>query len=188
LNPAAIIPQMSVDNSKFIGRIMPVSDTVGFEDVDRYKNPKDFVAYLERVNLLPAIRRYKARVFEMLDLHSGDFVLDVGCGTGSDIREMVLATNSKARFVGIDSSEIMVGKARSLTPDSMLESRAVSYLRGNVSQLPFNNGTFDSVRADRVFQHLGKEREAIREIIRVTKPGGKIVIADSYWGRSVNLR
>src|SRR5262249_50798823 len=51
----------------------------------------------------------------------------------------------------------------------------------NATQLPYPDNTFDSCRSERVFQHLEQPEQALAELVRVTKPGGWVVIADADW-------
>ncbi|CAA9544210.1 MAG: hypothetical protein AVDCRST_MAG88-266, partial [uncultured Thermomicrobiales bacterium] len=54
----------------------------------------------------------------------------------------------------------------------------VSFVRGDVQQLAFADATFDQCRADRTFQHLPEPRQALAEMVRVTKPGGRVLIVE----------
>lgn len=176
-----MLPIMGKDNPHFgIDPSTSIYRTTGFESVDRYKNSSDLVAYLEIVNALPDMQRYKERLYELLALESTELVLDVGCGTGSDIRE-IIHRQYGVRIVGIDTSEAMLQKARILTTPDLLESGAITYARQDINYLGFTNNSFDAVRADRVFQHLSTPQKAIHEIMQVTKPGGRIILADSCW-------
>lgn len=156
------------------------SPITGFEAVDVNKNAPEFVTYLRRVSALGPIRKYKRRVDEMLNVHSGDIVLDVGCGIGLDVEELA-NSNNNARFVGIDNSVVMLNQARLLKSNSLLQSDRVTFRQDDVVHLSFEDNVFEAVRADRVFQHLESPQQALREIVRVIKPGGKIVVADTDW-------
>jgi SAM-dependent methyltransferase len=48
--------------------------------------------------------------------------------------------------------------------------------------LPFADGYFDAVRSERMLQHLVEPEPAIAELVRVTRPGGRVVVVDSDWG------
>ena len=56
--------------------------------------------------------------------------------------------------------------------------RGATVCRGDALALPFADGAFDACRADRVVQHLDDPLAAIAEVVRVTRPGGRIVLAD----------
>ena len=59
---------------------------------------------------------------------------------------------------------------------------AVEFRPGDISRLEFGDATFDGVTCERVFQHLDTPDTAIGELVRVTKPGGRLVVIDTDWG------
>jgi ubiquinone/menaquinone biosynthesis C-methylase UbiE len=89
--------------------------------------------------------------------HRQGFVLDVGAGTSRFVQD---------RF-STESELIRVDLSRN-DPINVVCS---------VTSLPFRNGAFELVLAFRVLQHVSREKEALEEILRVTKPGGTIVVA-----------
>ena len=58
------------------------------------------------------------------------------------------------------------------------QSLPVSFHQGDLYHLPFEDGAFDRCYADKTFQHLLNPQQALSELIRVTRPGGRLVIAD----------
>ena len=56
---------------------------------------------------------------------------------------------------------------------------------GDASELPFRDESFDGCRADRVFQHLEEPHRALREMVRVAKTGGRVVIVDPDYDTQV---
>src|SRR5664280_2662475 len=63
--------------------------------------------------------------------------------------------------------------------DSSLPLR---FAAGDARDLPFPAGSFDACRAERVFQHLPDPLRALTEMIRVTRPGGRVLVLDTDWG------
>jgi SAM-dependent methyltransferase len=118
---------------------------------------------------------YKARSFDLLALGEGDHVLDVGCGTGRDVRA-IAARCPGVSVTGVDASEEKVREARALT---LGLPRAVDFRTGDACALPFEDGAFDACRADRVFHHLVDPRRALAEMARVTRRGGRVVVSDT---------
>lgn len=137
-----------------------VSDT--YSDVDASRDPTGAAEWQDRVNSWPQVRAYKARTHALLA--GARSVLDIGCGTGGDIVEL-----GDERAVGLDPSQMMCTTAA---------SRGVIVCRGEATTLPFRDGMFDGVRADRVLQHLEDPQRAIAEMVRVLKGGGRVVVAD----------
>jgi SAM-dependent methyltransferase len=136
-----------------------MSDT--YAHVDDGSDPHGAAAWQDRINAWPAIASYKEHSREAL--RDCIRVLDVGCGTGGD----VVALGPGA--IGVDVSHTMCAIAR--------ERGAVVALAG-ATALPFAAGVFGGVRVDRVLQHLERPVEALDEVLRVTAPGGRVVVCD----------
>lgn len=147
----------------------------GFTDVDREEDPQFYVRCLEWQNASPFKQMYKQRTFVSLDLQAGHYVLDVGCGLGHDVLEMASLVGDDGRVIGVDSSRTMIDEARKRSAGREL---TVSFELGDVHTLRFEDNSFHRCRADRTFQHLADPRQALVEMIRVTRPGGKILVVD----------
>jgi ubiquinone/menaquinone biosynthesis C-methylase UbiE len=146
-----------------------------FTDVDHAQRPADYVQMLDAQRAMPFIQQYKQRVRVLLDLQPGQQVLDAGTGTGEDAQEMARLVAPGGQVVGLDLSQIMIEEARRRVQDPDLPVR---FLQGDIQHLPFEDATFDSCYGDRIFIHLPDPQLALAEMVRVTKPGGKILIAD----------
>ncbi len=118
---------------------------------------------------------YKARSFELLTLAEGDQVLDVGCGTGEDVRAIAGLVRGVS-VIGIDWTEDKVREARAQT---LGLPRPVDFRVADAYALPFEDRTFDACRADRVFHHLTDPPKALAEMARVTRGGGRIAVSDT---------
>lgn len=147
----------------------------GFTAVDRQQNPAGWVDVLDTLHREPFYARYKARVAERLAPERGRSYLEVGGGTGEDAR--AIAAKSGATVVMLDSSRTMVDEARRRG----LPSATV----GDAASLPFADGSFDGCWADRTFQHLADPHKALAELVRVTRSGGRIVLADPDYDTQV---
>lgn len=118
---------------------------------------------------------YKAQSFELLGLVEGDQVLDVGCGTGADVRAIAGRFPGVA-VLGIDASEEKIREARAL---SLGLPRPVDFRVGDACALAFEDGSFDACRADRVFHHIVDPGRAMTEMVRVARSGGRVVVSDT---------
>jgi ubiquinone/menaquinone biosynthesis C-methylase UbiE len=105
------------------------------------------------------------------DINSSSVVADVGVGTGF-IAERALAAG--AHVIGVDSSERMLAQAQKRFADQRFETRV-----GDVESLPLRTAEVDVVFANMVLHHAPDPHLAIREMSRVLKPGGKLVITDA---------
>jgi ubiquinone/menaquinone biosynthesis C-methylase UbiE len=155
------------------------SSAADWTTVDRSADPGTFVKYLDAVTSHDAVQAYKQKSFALLGLRPGDHVLDVGCGAGDDARALARIVGPGGQVVGVDASVAMVEEARRRSDGHGLP---LEFHVGDAHGLAFAEGEFDGVRADRVFQHLDDPERALAELIRVTRRGGRIVVADSDWG------
>ena len=147
----------------------------GFTAVDEQPDPAAWVACLDKIQREPFYAAYKKRVAKLLEPQAGRRYLDVGGGTGDDAR--VLAAACERTTVSID---------RSLTMASTAMARGgVLALVGDGASLPFHDEVFDGCRADRVFQHLAEPQQTLDEMIRVLKPGGRLVAVDPDYDTQV---
>jgi ubiquinone/menaquinone biosynthesis C-methylase UbiE len=84
----------------------------GFSNIDATEHPAALVSHQDRVNTQAAIQAYKQQAYALLGLQPGDHVLDVGCGSGDDVRALAQIVGSTGRAIGVDVSETMVAQAR----------------------------------------------------------------------------
>ena len=117
---------------------------------------------------------YKARSFELLGLVQGDQVLDVGCGTGGDVRALA-GRFPGVSVLGIDASEDKIREARAL---SLGLPRPVDFQVGDAYALAFEDGTFDVVISNGVIDLIPDKDAVLAELHRVLVPGGRLQIAD----------
>jgi len=105
-------------------------------------------------------------------------VLDAGCGLGDDAFRMAKLVIPGGRVVALDSSIVMIEKARL----SGLAARLpVEFQAGDVRTLPFPDCSFSRCRIDRVLQHVPRPEEAVSELMRVLEPGGLLLAYDNDW-------
>jgi ubiquinone/menaquinone biosynthesis C-methylase UbiE len=103
-----------------------------------------------------------------------DISLDVACGPGS----VVVAFAGRVRqAVGLDATEAMLDEARRLAAASGVAN--VAWHRGDAYALPFADGAFDIVSCRYAFHHMQEPARALAEMIRVCRPGGRIVLCDA---------
>lgn len=108
-------------------------------------------------------------------LTDGISVLDLGCGPGSITADFASRVGN-GRVVGIDRGEAAIQVARDTHTHANLE-----FVVGDITDLPFENETFDIVYAHQVFVHLSAETQehALREARRVCKSGGMIALREA---------
>jgi SAM-dependent methyltransferase len=81
--------------------------------------------------------------------------------------------------IAIDASQAMLDEARRRSADRSLP---VEFRHGDIEDLAAPTASFDGVYSERVFQHLDDPHTAMAELVRVTRPGGRVVVVDTDWG------
>jgi ubiquinone/menaquinone biosynthesis C-methylase UbiE len=136
------------------------------------------VTYLDKFRGLEWAHAYKMRSFEYLNVEPGDSILEVGCGAGDDSLTLARMVGPNGRVVGIDAGEDMISEAKKRAEHCNLP---VEFFVQDACSLDFPDNTFDGCRADQVFQHVGDPRKGLSQVIRVARPGARIVICDPDW-------
>jgi SAM-dependent methyltransferase len=112
-------------------------------------------------------------------LDGGAHVLDVGCGTGRWLKRLQDASMAPT---GTDRTATMLGIARERLPGAAL-------VTAEAEGLPFADASFDCVAAVTVLQHVGwdEQTQALREMARVVRPGGAVVLLDLIRGQGPHI-
>lgn len=132
---------------------------------------------LDFMNGTPFFQRYKKESWDALQISGRGEILDVACGVGFDVIELARRFPG-AEVYGLDPSQGFLDLAR----DRAQGLANARFVVGDSRRLPFGNGCFDAVRIDRSLQHIGGPVDALREMVRVTRKGGRIVVAEPDWG------
>ena len=121
-------------------------------------------------------RRSYRTLLAAAGVRRGDRLLDVGCGPGYLARMLAEATGPDGSVVGIDAAPEMIEYASR-------RARGLAnclFQPGAAQAIPFADGAFDVVTSSLVMHHLPREERAraAREMLRVLRPGGTLVLAD----------
>jgi len=109
-------------------------------------------------------------------LRDGLRLLDVGCGPGTITLDLAEAVGPSGEVVGVENVEgPLVEARRTATARGDLRTR---FALADVMALPYAAGSFDVVHAHQVLQHVPDPVGALREMARVTRPGGLVAVRD----------
>ncbi len=110
----------------------------------------------------------------LLDTGRPMSVLDAGCGNGW-LSEILASRGHRVSALDIGGDSLKRAKAR-------LESRdtSVSFCSGDIYSLPFPDSFFDAAVASEIIEHLDRPDDAIKELARVVRPGGHVLITTPY--------
>ncbi|SDR45171.1 Methyltransferase domain-containing protein [Rhizobiales bacterium GAS113] len=152
-------------------------------ETSHQKQPIKFSAdYLRGAANRPEIQSLKRSSYEFMQVGPGSSAIDIGCGPGIDTIELAKRIGPGGQVVGIDTDSEMIVAANAAAAESGVEGWTRHYLGSSLS-LPFDDGTFDACRCERVLQHLS-QRDGLRTISearRVLRPGGILVFVDTDW-------
>jgi SAM-dependent methyltransferase len=121
-------------------------------------------------------------LLELCHVDGASEVLEVGCGIGVGVAN--LARDHGCVVVGVDRSEKMIDWARRRAREHGVDDRIELHVAG-ATGLPFNDGRFDVTYAESVLAFVDDPLTALREMVRVTRPGGYVGINESIWTQPV---
>jgi len=132
--------------------------------------PEYWRRYCESVD---PFRQYKQErdhslAIELLKPQDDELVLEVGCGYGRISRSLTACAT--IRMVAIDESAAMIHEWKTAVVPGMA-------CQGDATRLPFKSASFDAVICTGVLMHLPDQRQALKELCRVLRPGGRLVIS-----------
>jgi len=157
----------------------------GFRNVDSSGDTDACQRCLELIAGIPYFREIKEESFRIIGDTKPMRVLDAGCGAGADLVALATRVPPGCELVGLDASDALLSRAAGQT-DGCREH--CSLVRGDIMKIPCREDAFDACRIDRVLQHIREPEAAIRELVRVMKPGGVLVAFDNDWDTfSINL-
>jgi len=143
------------------------------------------VGTLDYFYAFPVYKRALTIMFEYSQIQPGDMVLDAGCGVGLYARDLAKRVGERGQVIGVELNQYMLEIARERAADDAVQP---DYRIGDIQALAFDDGTFDVVWCMHTMEWVSDAQQAIDELIRVLKPGGRLVCKSIDWESSVNGR
>jgi ubiquinone/menaquinone biosynthesis C-methylase UbiE len=160
-------------------------DVKSFEAMDASKELQAYINILDVFDGLPGIRALKKAAIARCQIREGMSILDAGCGTGLETVRLARLVGSSGNVIGLDASRNLLAEASRRAQGSRLP---IEYREGDIHQLPFPDNYFDVARAERLFLYLTDPRQALAELVRVTKSDGSVyVIEPDFETQTINL-
>ncbi len=149
-----------------------------YRSVDTHPEAALLVQGMRQAATWPAVQELRRWTRPLLEVPAGGAVLDVGCGLGEVLIDLARERSQPIRLVGVDVSEVMLDVARA---DAATAGVTLDLLHGDAAALPFPDDSFDAVRCERTLQWVELPWQVLREILRVLRPGGSVVLIDTDW-------
>lgn len=124
----------------------------------------------------PIFASWADRLTETGEIHEGDRVLDVACGTGIVARCAASEVGSSGAVIGLDINEGMLAVAEETAANSQ---PSIEWRQGDATELPFSDEGFDVVYCQQALQFFDDPVAAIGEIHRILAPDGRVAL--SVW-------
>lgn len=139
--------------------------------------------YLRRTAESPGIRAVKLRAYELLGLRESGRVVDVGCGPAIDTPALARIVGPAGLVIGVDADPDMVEHANRLAAEEGIGT-FTRHVVADATALPFDAASADACFSERLLQHLHwpAAQCAVREIVRIVRPGGRVAVCDTDWG------
>jgi SAM-dependent methyltransferase len=142
--------------------------SVNTPDVDRI-DPQT-IEYMTRNEADMAFKKRVRTIFEWIDPHDDDLILDMPCGRGFYLNMFRYVSN--CRLVGAELDWRVILKAQA----NVGHLSGIVLNSANIYALPYPDNTFDGVILSEILEHIERDVDGLREIYRVLKPGGVVAV------------
>jgi arsenite methyltransferase len=168
-----------VGRATLVGEIRAIADRIACEGVavNQLSFDREMAERLEIAYQARDIVRRRELVHVALAPEVGERVLDVGCGPGFYVSEVLTRVGESGSVTGVDSS----GQMLAIAAERCSGRRNATFHEGDAVALPVESGTFDAALCVQVLEYVDDVDGAIAELHRAVRPGGRVVVWDVDW-------
>lgn len=130
---------------------------------------------VEAIYSTPDVAATRIAVFRAANPKLGESVLDIGCGSGYLLRELGVAVGNTGRALGLDISEPMLAMAQRRCAGLT----SITTEKADALRLPASDNSVDLACALQIYGYVSELDQALAELRRALKPGGRVVILDT---------
>ncbi|GAB4195198.1 MAG: hypothetical protein Tsb002_27440 [Wenzhouxiangellaceae bacterium] len=146
-----------------------------FNSVNQLQNDSSVFSFHDAADQLDFIQQCKHTMRVLYPGAAGDAVLDIGCGLGQELQRFSQTVGEEGLLVGVDLSESVIAEARNRVVQQGLN---IDFQVGDAQQLKQADNQFNLCRAERVIEYVDDPVAMLREMVRVLKPGGSLLLFD----------
>jgi ubiquinone/menaquinone biosynthesis C-methylase UbiE len=158
---------------------MPAERTDAWSNIETAADAARAAAKLARLGGSAAATRTRQRALQLLQLHPGDIVIDVGAGSGIATADIARLVAPGGRVFAVDPSAALLERARAFTHDQGV-GHQVDVRVSDGRSLPFG-AAFDAAVCHWVLLHVDEPERIVAEMKRVTRRGGRVLSVEVDW-------
>ncbi len=136
---------------------------------------------LTAVYLTPDVAEQREKVLALLAPKTGERALDIGCGPGLTTEALAHAVGPAGHVLGVDIAPPMLNIAQR----RCASLSQVAFGMADVTRLPYEDGRFDIALASQVYEYVEEVDHALKDLARVIRRGGRVVLVDTDWESAV---
>lgn len=139
---------------------------------------------LEAVYQTPDVIAQRHRSLTVLEPREGERIVDIGSGPGLLMADLAAVVGPSGHVTGLEISDSMLAVARRRFAGLPTADR-ITLVKGDAAALPFPDESFDAATSTQVYEYVPDVGQALAELYRVLRPGGRALILDTDWASIV---